>query len=189
MARFRRNLLVSCFLTLVVSAGCALDARSKIQAEIQRLQQTVKNQPADDDYWKDLAGLVATSLDRADRALHAGDIYFSLEELGRALVLVNSFEYTKQSPEILKQGLQGFESAWSQASRELANSDREAQKRNWAGKPAVLRALAESAQGRSLILVEASRAYASVTDPKAGYYYLGEAKAQADFAKFSYSLE
>jgi hypothetical protein len=189
MAKFRRNLLVSFFLMLAVTSAGALDAKSQIQAEIEQLQKTAKSQPADDDYWKDLAALVATSLDRAEKALRAGELYLSLEELGRARVLLNSFEYTKQSPEVLKQGQQGFEAAWRQASSELAKSDRAAQKRVWKGKPAVVRALAESAQGRSLTLLEASRAYASVTDAKAGYYYLGEAKAQAEFAKFCYSLD
>lgn len=189
MANYRRNLLISCLLILAVSTAVAADAKSQIQAEIERLQQSAKNQPADDDYWKDLAGLVLPSLDRADKALRAGDVYYSLEELGRARVLLNSYENTKQSPEVLKQGLKGFEAAWRQTSAELANADRDVQKRDWRGKPAVLRALAESAQGRSLTLVEASRAYANVTDPKAGYYYLGEAKAQSEFARFCYSLD
>ena len=190
MTRFRRSLLLSCFLMLVVGAAAAsLDAKSQIEAEIERLEQSAKSQPADDDYWKDLAVLVSSSLDRADKALRAGNLYLSLEEMGRARVLLDSFEYTKQSPEVLKQGLQGFELAWRTVSRELANSDREARKRIWKGKPAVLRALAEAAQGKSLTLVEASRAYATVTDPKAGYYYLGEARAQAEFARFCYSLE
>jgi hypothetical protein len=89
---------------------------------------------------------------------------------------------------VLKQGITGFEAQWKKSSVKLAALDREAKQRKWAGVPVAVRALAESAQGQGPTLVEASRAYASVTSADAGYFYLGQATADEEFARFVYGL-
>ncbi len=87
-----------------------------------------------------------------------------------------------------KNGVPGFESAWLQARTELSALDGKARTHPWGKTPAAVRAIAETAEGQTKILLEASRAYAGVTNAGAGLYYLGQAKAAAESAIFCSGL-
>ena len=138
--------------------------------------------------WKDVRPAVERFLVLSEVALKNGHLYFAVEELGKAREEARSFAMTQQDPETLKKGLEGFEAAWQKENIELVALDRKAKQRDWTTAPAALRALGESSEGQAITLLEASKAYASVTDPTSGYYYLGAAKANEEFNEFVYSL-
>ncbi len=187
-----RNLV----LLVLVSTACALAAvppssgevAGKIQAKIQQLKATVAAQDAADEDWKDLEPAITKLLNRADEGVRTGRIYAALDDMGKAWVRLESFKRAKMSPEVEKAGMAEFEKAWQKASVELTALNREAQKRAWNGRSIAQQALAETAQGQTVTLVEASRAYATVTVPQSGYYYLGEASGDVAVAAFDYSL-
>src|SRR5262249_37415890 len=58
----------------------------------------------------------------------------------------------------------------------------------WDDTTAATRAIGESAQGKIETLVEASRAYAAVTSPGEGVFYLGQAQAAAELAALAHEL-
>jgi hypothetical protein len=170
-------------LVVVCVAGVAQSPDDAVRKEITRLQTFASAQSVADEDWKDMQPMVQRYLALADQALKAGHVYFAVEELGKANASAAAYQFSKQSPEILKQGMAGFEKEWKQASVKLAALDTEAKTRKWTGAPAAVRAVAESAQGQGPVLVEAAHAYATVTNPEAGYFYLGEAKADEEFAR------
>lgn len=158
---------------------------AKIAAEVQRLQKLAADQKSEGD-WKDLEPMVTKLLARAEEGVKTGRPYAALEDVVRVRVYLEAYANSRVSGDAAT--MTAFETAWKKADVELVAMDRSSKERMWAERPLVQRALAESAQGQSLTLVEASRAYATVTNANAGYYYLGEAKANAEVASFVYAL-
>src|SRR3954463_2481496 len=161
-------------------------ATARITAEIERLQKLASEQKSGEAEWKDLEPAVKRVLTRAEEGVRTGRIYAAMDDLTKARSYLEPYASTKVSAEAST--MPAFEEAWKKANVELVGLDKAAQKRIWHGKPIVQQALSESAQGQTLTMVEASRAYATVTDTHAGYYYIGEAKTDAAVASFVYSL-
>jgi hypothetical protein len=175
--------------TLGISAGSAAgqDAASEVRSEIDRLQRTVNDKPAADPGWQRARPELSGLLSRARASLQAGRLYLSLEELARARTTLRALESVKES-RAAKSGMPGFETAWKKTSRELATIDRKAPASARGKAPAAFRALAETAEGQTTVLLQASRSYAEVTSADAGFYYMGEARAAAESARFCASL-
>jgi len=186
--RVRRLIQVG-FLALLAIPACAQQPVRSIADEVRRLQSLAQQQPSDDASWNDVKPSVTQYLKRAQDALDAGRQYYAIESLGHASDLLDSYLNTKQDPETFKKGMEGFEAHWNEAHVELTAVDAKARTRDWSKSPLVLRALSEAAQGQSMTLLEASRAYANVTNTTAGYFYVGEARASADFATYCHSLQ
>lgn len=161
------------------------DPAAKVTAEIQRLKNLAAEQKPEGDY-KDIDPIIKRLLTRADEARKTGRLYAAIEDLARGRLYLEAYIASRVSGEAAS--MPAFEAAWKKVDVELVVLDKSAKRRTWSTKPVVLQALSESAQGQSLTLVEASRAYATVTDTKAGYYYLGEARVNAEVASFLYTL-
>ena len=162
------------------------DVTAKVTTELRRVQTLAAEQKSDGE-WKDLAPLVNKVLTRADEALKTGRLFAAIEDLTRGRLYLEAYITSQVTGEAAT--LPAFEAVWKKADLDLSAQDKSARQRSWAGRPVVQQALAESAQGQSLTLVEASRAYATVTEPKAGYYYVGEARANTEVATYIYGLE
>jgi hypothetical protein len=160
-----------------------------LKSELRRLQTFASSQPNADSDWADVEPSVTQYLTRAQESLQAGREYCALQNIGEATVLVQSYMAVQQNAAALKNGLPGFDSHWKKVMLQLSSVDAQSHKRDWSASRAAVRALSEAAQGQSITVLQASRAYAGVTDPKAGYYYLGEAQGDAEFAKFSHQLK
>lgn len=165
------------------------DASSQVRLEIARLERAVSGKPASDPDWKEAKTSLLGTLSQARRSLDAGRLYLSLEELEEARTSFRALETTKQGAGASKNGVPGFESEWRQARTALSALDGKARAHPWGTAPAALRALAETAEGQTTILLEASRSYAGITNAGAGFYYLGQAKAAAESAIFCSSLQ
>ncbi|MEA2690801.1 MAG: hypothetical protein QOJ16_188 [Acidobacteriota bacterium] len=170
-----------------ISAGPAVsqDASSQIRGEIARLDRAVSSKPDSDPDWKGAKPSLAGALADARLSLAAGRLYRSLEELERARTSFRALESGRTAP---KNGAPGFDAAWKKTSLELAALDGKALAKSWGATPAAIRAVAETAEGRARVLLDASRAYAGVTSVGAGFYYIGEAKAAAESASYCSTL-
>jgi hypothetical protein len=174
-----RRLLLAVLL-LCSWAAFAQELRTTLTTQIKQLRAAAAAQPAGDEMWKDQKGDVDSLLNRAEAAVSAGRLYLGLDLVGYAGRALHSFENTRQ------QGT--FQAAFDRDRLTLVSLDAKAHKRDWSNTPAAVRALAESAQGQTLTLVDASKAYAEVTSRESGLYYLGEAKADAEFASWLHGL-
>lgn len=172
--------------TLPVSAQDASSqiASSQIKAEIERLQQSLKDKPISNPDMPEFGSMIAGPLKDASAALAAGHLYLSLEMLGRAEDLLQGGRFIEEKSEAIKDSMPAFEAEWGKASLQLTALSRSARERDWTHAPAALRAISEAAQGRTIPLLEGGRGFATATKPKDGLLYLGEAQGQGAFAAF-----
>lgn len=181
-------LCFAAFLFVVNVAAFAQDAATQTKAEIERLQQSLKENPIQSPDLADLAKGIEQRLKDADSARSAGRLYLSLENLGQAEDYFQAVRTIEAKADAIKDNLPAFEAEWGKASLEYAALDKQARQRKWDGFPAAVRGLSESAQGRTIPLLEGSRGFATATKPQDGLAYMGEAKGEAAYATFLYGL-
>ena len=174
-------------LLLTVLPATAQDFAPQVQREVAKMRKALNAKSDTDPGWKDLKPNISFFLGNAETALAAGQNYLALEQFIKASSIFNAKEYADQhyTPQ---SGLEGFESQWKRVSAEVSSFDNTARNRQWAKFPVAVRALSESAAGKVDILLHAGEAYAKVTTPETGYYYLGQTKTLADLANFCYGL-
>jgi hypothetical protein len=160
------------------------DVSTQIKAEIERLQQSLKDKPIANADMPEFGSMIAGPLKDASAALAAGHLYLSLEMLGRAEDLLQAGRFIQEKSDAIKDSMPAFEAEWGKASVQLTALSKAARERDWTHTTAALRAISEAAQGRTLPLLEGGRGFASATKPKDGLLYLGEAQGQAAFAAF-----
>jgi hypothetical protein len=181
-------LALFCSAALFSVGARAQDASAKIKLEISRLQQSAKAQTVTE---KDLSEVVSEAektLTSAARARDAGRLYFSLEELRRGEDLLEGVRSATDNASV-KENSSTFDSVWGAASLRLTAFDKEAHGRVWDRKPLAVRALSETAQGKAVPLLDGARGFATANGPKAGLFYMGQAQGEAEFSRFSASLE
>lgn len=164
------------------------DAAAQTKAEIERLQQSLKEKPIESPDLAELGKGIDQRLKDADSARSAGRLYLSLESLGQAEDYFQAVRTIEAKADAIKDNLPAFEAEWGKASLEYAALDKQARQRDWNRFPAAVRALSESAQGRTIPLLEGSRGFATSTKPQDGLAYMGEAKGEAAYATFLYGL-
>lgn len=166
----------------------AQNAAAQTKSEIERLQQSLKAQPIQNPDLADLGKGIEQRLKDADSARSAGRLYLSLENLGQAEDYFQAVRTIEVKADAIKDNLPAFEAEWGKATLEYAALDKQARQRDWNRFPAAVRALSESAQGRTIPLLEGSRGFATATKPQDGLAYMGEAKGEAAYATFLYGL-
>jgi hypothetical protein len=164
------------------------DASSQIKAEIERLQQSLKDKPIANPDLPEIGNMIGGSLSEAGNALAAGRLYLSLEKLAQATDLFHAARAMTDMAETAKAGMPAFEQEWNKASLDLIALDAKARQRNWSRTRAGIRALSEAAQGKAIPLLEGSRGFATANGPKDGLVYMGQARGEAEFATFAFSL-
>jgi hypothetical protein len=159
-----------------------------ISREAHRVSALLKQVKDDDPDWKDTKPQITAYLEQAQSNAAAGRNFRALEVLAEAeglFIATNSMTESKKAgpPDIPR-----FETAWRAAGKEITAFNENAQQQQWHDLPNAVRAIAESNQGKTTTLLNASRAYASVTDPQYGFYYLGQAQAAAAISRFAAGL-
>lgn len=162
---------------------------ARLEKEIVRVRKAASSMPADDPVWQSLNTETKHELSDAQAALDARYEYLALEDLGKGRENLQAVKYMNDRKQIVGRDLDAFDEEWKRVHTEVAPYEKNAGSRVWAGKPAILRALSESAAGRAEPLLQGARAFSKVTDVSSSLYYLGEAKSAADFANFCYSLD
>jgi len=182
LSKFFLALIIFGALPILISAQ---DPKPQIKAEIERLQHSLKEKPVSDPDFASVNSMVDDALKGAVEALNSGKLYLSLEKLLQAEDLLQGARVIEEKSDAVKSGFPAFEAEWEKASKNLAALDKEARQRNWARAPVALQALSESAQGKSIPLLEGSRGFATSTKPRDGLFYMGQAQGNAAFAKFT----
>jgi hypothetical protein len=185
MSRFLILLSIVCAVALAAEDG---NATAKIAKEIERIERAWKEAPPPGSGMDGLMSGSQASLKSAREALDAGRIYVALERLAQAEDLLGGFREVAGKTEAVTSGLPAFEVEWSKANSAVAGLSRDARGANWNNAPAALRAISETSLGRSVPLLDGGRGFATALAPKDGLFYLGEARAQAEFARFCASL-
>ena len=162
----------------------AQDAATQTKAEIQRLQQSLKDQPIAIPDIPDLSSDIEGNLTGAASALAAGRLYLSLEGLGRAEDNLHGARMLEEKADVIKDSLPAFESEWKKASVQLTALNESARGKDWSHTTAGVRAISEAAQVRAIPLLEGGRGFATATKPKDGLFYVGQAQGEAAFAEF-----
>jgi hypothetical protein len=163
-------------------------ASSQINREIERLQKSLKDKPVSVPDFVPVNGMARDALKAATDALNAGHLYISLERLNEAASVLQGARVAEEKATAVQGGLPAFETEWGKVSLRLTAFDQDARKQNWSHAPLALRALAEAAQGRSIPLLDGGRGFATSMKPTDGLFYMGQAEAEAEFAKFCASL-
>ena len=173
-------------------ASPAQDAKSefqsKVQSEISRLQQSLKERPISDPDFASLGPSIEADLASAARALESGQLYLSLERLVQAEDLLQGARFISEKSAAVKTGYPAFEAEWKNVSQNLAESNRATREQNWTSSPAAVRALSETALARTVPLLDGGRGFALSTKPADGLFYVGQAQGEAAFARFAAAL-
>jgi hypothetical protein len=135
---------------------------------------------------KEMAGQSTAILESARRSLSSGRFYAALEDLGRVRVRLSAATAAAGHSE---KSREDFDTFWTGERAGLAEAERKSLAAAPSDLPAAVEALAQAAEEQTMVLADASRAYEHVTRPQAGFYYLGEARGDADWAAFCRSLE
>ncbi len=188
LLNFSRFLLMFAIVALPALPAAGQDASSQIKAEIEELQKSLKDKPLTDPNLADLNSMIQGSLKDATEAIRAGQLYLSLQKLGVAFDLLHGARTVTEKSEDVKSGLPAFEAEWEKSSKKLTSLDPAAPQRTWKSSPAAVRALAESAQGKTMPLLEGGRGFAVSTQPSDGLFYIGQAEGNAEFARFCAAL-
>jgi hypothetical protein len=181
------------FLALILigvspSLASAQDPKPQIKAEIDRLKQSLQEKPLKNPDFPDIQSMVSDAVNSALEAIDSGKVYLALERLLQAENLFHGAHAIVDKADAVKASFPAFEAEWEKASQNLNSLNDEARKKNWKSAPLAIRALAETAEGRSIPLLEGGRGFASSTKPTDGLFYIGQAQGEAAFAKFSASL-
>jgi hypothetical protein len=191
---FQRSILIRLSWQVIILAGISAlpafgqDAAKQIQLEAERLQQSLKQKPISSPDLPKIDVLIGDSLQAALAAQSSGRLYLSLEQLNQVLDLLQGARTLVGKAEVVKSGLPAYEAEWDKASLRLNALDGKSRERDWDDLPAAIQALSETAQARTLPLLEGGRGFAVSTQPKDGLFYLGQAEGEAEFAAFCASL-
>ena len=172
----------------LASPATPQDAKSQIRAEIERLTISLKEKPITDPDFAPLSSAASQALNGASEALDSGNFYLSLEKLLQAEDFLMGARFPSEKTEAVKSGLPAFEAEWKKVNQTIYVYDQELRQKDWGAAPAALRALSETALGRSVPLLEGGYGFAVSTKPSEGLLYLGQAQGEATFAQFASTL-
>lgn len=160
---------------------------TSIAPEVARLRSILAAPPDNDDF-KQMAPSLNEALDRIDGHQKDGRIYAAVDAIEYVRTTLEALAFMAR--EASKDGgqLTAFEARWKATGPELGRDENKYERETWSRTPAAVRAVAESAFGRSRHLYQAALAYAEVTSPGAGYYYVGESRSSLGSALYVRSL-
>src|SRR5258707_8023651 len=175
-------------LALLLLAGLpgADKVGARLESEAARIQRELRAMSEPDPDLKDSKDLIESFISHTSEALKARRYYLGLEELSRARVVLDGVHAVRDNQQTIAKGMPGFEGEWAKTAVALKSLNGNAVPPVDA--PAVIAALAQSAQSKAIPVLDASHAYAAESDTRFGFYYLGSAKGAAAFADFCSSL-
>jgi hypothetical protein len=179
-----RTVIVLSALVLWASTAPAQGPSSQVQAEIDRLEHSLKDKPITSKDFSAVNGMVSESLVGAKESLKAGYLYLAMEKLAQAEDLLAGGHTIDEKSNAIGDSLPAFEAEWNKVSLQLTSLDQAAHKKTWSNTPIAWRALAEAAQGRSIPLLDGGRGFATSSKPQEGLFYVGQAQGEAEFARF-----
>jgi hypothetical protein len=160
-----------------------------LAAEIARWSHYLRDNPSKDEDWVDLKTSTLPAVEKTEEALKDGHRYLALQRLAVARANLAAQVYVDETPEAQRQDLAAFEAEWKRLGTALAADLKAPSAGALAGvTPAAVRAVGEASVPQVRTYYDASIDYSRNTMADAGYFYLGDARAQKDFVAFCRSL-
>jgi hypothetical protein len=179
--------LIAVVCGFLTASAAAQDAAARVKIKSEQLQTSLGAIPASFPGASDIKSQLSKQLQASRDALRAGRLYVSLEDLASASDTLQGMREVGSRLEAVK--TTEFEAEWGEASTELTALDQKLRGTKWDNAPAAIRALAETAQGKMIPLLEGGRGFATASGPEAGLFYVGQARGEADFAEFCAALK
>ena len=188
-SRARLYSIVALTLFLFLGSACpAQNPAAQISGEIERLQKSLQEKALASPDFPEIDKRIGETLRESQAALDAGLEFTALEKLGQAEDLLQGARSAVDQADAIKNNLSAFETQWGKVELQLASAKKDAAKHNWERSPAALRAIAETAQTKSVPLLEGGRGFAVATKPADGLFYMGQAQGEIAFASFVASI-
>ncbi len=184
------HLVVLCVLLGAVGALAASSrAADPLATEVARWSGYLKTNSSTDELWLQIKQGSAPGMERVEAAMKDGRRLLALQRLANVGPNLASAEYVATLSSEQRKSDAAFEAAWKQAGRDLAADLRAPSPAAFEGvTPAAVRGVAEASLAQVRVFYDASLVYERSTDPDSGYFYLGLARAQHDFAEFCRGL-
>jgi hypothetical protein len=147
--------------------------------EISRWQTFLKTNSAESENWKEIKEGTLPLLERAERALNAGQRNLALHILGAIRSNLIAQQYVQEHNVNADTKIQQLEEEW----KKLDSLRLPQPPKGLDRVPASVRALAESSFSEVKVYYDASLEYGKNTMPEYGFFYLGLAQAQLDFTR------
>ena len=160
-----------------------------LAAEIARWSQYLKSNTSQDEMWLQIKEGSDAAMARVESAMKDGRRLLALQRLAAVGPNLASAEYLASLTAEQRKSDADFEAAWKSAGRELGAEIAAPSPKAFDGvAPAAVRGVGEASLAQVRVFYDASLEYERNTMPDAGYFYLGLAKAQSDFAGFCRTL-
>ena len=170
-------------------AGTAGVAADPLAAEIDRWSKRLAAEASADPLWSDVKGAAGPVLTRAQEALRDDRRLLALLRLAAARENLAAGVWLLERPQEVRKNMTAFEGEWARMGASLGPSLGVPSVDELAGvSPALARALGEAARHQVRVYYDASLEYGRNTTPDSGLFYLGAAKAQAEFAALAQGL-
>jgi hypothetical protein len=181
------------FASIIVGALGALAASTRsadpLATEIARWSHYVKTNASTDEMWLQIKEGSGPAMARVESAMKDGRRLLALQRLAAVAPNLESAEYLASLSAEARKSDSAFEAAWKNAGKELAAELRTPSPSALQGvAPAAVRGVGEASLAQVRVFYDASLEYERNTMPDAGYFYLGLAKANRDFAEFCRNL-
>ena len=164
--------------------------RDPLAAEIERWSGFLRTHQSEDADWEQIKGIATPVMEDAAAALKSGRRLFALQRLAAARTLLSASLYAGERTERERQDEAAFEAEWARMGKVLGPDLAPPSPSAFEGVlPAAVRALGEAALPQIKIFYDTSLDYARNTLPASGIFYIGEARAQQEFAAFARTLD
>jgi hypothetical protein len=175
-------------LGLILASAAGSASRDALAGEIARWTAYLNEERATDEMFTQVKAASGPALSRADEALRAGHRLLALQRLMMARINVAAAAYMLQKPATERVDTASFEAEWSKTGSLLRDDLRPPRSILDGVRPLAVRALGELAVPQVRAYYEASLEYGRNTMAQAGFFYIGAALAQRDFAALCRSL-
>ena len=160
-----------------------------LATEITRWSQYLKSNTSKDEMWLQIKEGSDAAMARVESAMKDGRRLLALQRLAAVGPNLASSEYLASLTAEQRKSDTDFEAAWKSAGRELGAEIAAPSPKAFDGvAPAAVRGVGEASLAQVRVFYDASLEYERNTMPDAGYFYLGLARAQSDFAGFCRTL-
>jgi hypothetical protein len=187
--RSHHLLLASLLLGALGALAASSRAADPLAAEIQRWDAYLKNNTSKDEMWLQIKEGSEAGLARVEEAMKGGWRLLALQRLGAVAPNLESSEYLASLTAEQRKSDAAFEEAWKRAGSAVPGALKPPAATTMQGvAPAAVRGMGEASLAQVHVFYDASLDYERNTMPDAGFFYLGLAKAQGDYAELCRSL-
>ena len=189
MRRPYQLVFVSLLLGAIGTLAASTRSADPLEAEITRWSQYLKTNTSKDEMWLQIKEGSDAAMARVESAMKDGRRLLALQRLAAVGPNLASSEYLASLTAEQRKSDTDFEAAWKSAGRELGSELGAPSPSALDGvAPAAVRGVGEASLAQVRVFYDASLEYERNTMPDAGYFYLGLARAQSDFAGFCRTL-